>query len=155
MRRLFRAPVRLYERDLGWLLGARFACLTHVGRKSGRRYQTVPEVIGTTRATDEIFVVAGMGPTSDWYRNLRANPAVEIVVGRRRFAPGHRVLDEAEAVAVVADYERRNRWMSPIVRAGLSWLLGWCYDGSEAARHRLVRQLPVVAFRPRSHPAAQ
>jgi len=149
MRALFRAPVRLYDYDLGWLLG-RFACVTHVGRKSGRRYRTVLEVIGQTPATGEIRVVAGMGPESDWYRNVQANPAVEIVVGRRRFAPAHRVLDESEAADVVADYERRNRWILPIVHRVLSRLLGWRYDGSEAARHRMVRQLPVMAFRPRS-----
>jgi len=148
LRLFFRAPVRLYDHDLGWLLGRRFACVTHVGRKSGRRYRTVLEVIGTTPATGGIFVIAGMGPTSDWYRNIAANPAVEVDIGRRRFAPQHRVLEASEAVSIVADYERRNRWVTPIVRRILSRLLGWRYDGSDAARRRMVRQLPVVAFDP-------
>jgi hypothetical protein len=29
----------------------------------------------------------------------------------------------------------------------LSRLLGWRYDGSDAARARLARELPMVAFR--------
>jgi hypothetical protein len=29
----------------------------------------------------------------------------------------------------------------------LSWLVGWRYDGSAAARQRLVKELPLVAFR--------
>jgi len=58
------------------------------------------------------------------------------------------VLEESEAVSIVADYERRNRWVTPIVRRILSRLLGWRYDGSDAARRRMVRQLPVVAFDP-------
>ncbi|MFY9917277.1 MAG: nitroreductase family deazaflavin-dependent oxidoreductase [Mycobacterium sp.] len=149
LRWVFRAPIRLYDRGFGWLLGRRLLCLTHIGRKSGRRYRTVLEVVGTAAATGETMVVAGFGPSSDWYRNIQANPASEVVVGRRRFQPQHRVLDESEAETVIADYERRNRWIRPIVRRGLSALLGWRYDGSHAARQRLVRQLPVVAFRPR------
>ncbi|MGH3622860.1 MAG: nitroreductase family deazaflavin-dependent oxidoreductase [Sciscionella sp.] len=154
LRLLFRAPTRLYDRDLGWLLGKRFLCLTHIGRKSGRRYRTVLEVIGTTPATGEVaegevMVIAGMGPSADWYRNIQANPAVEVVVGRRRFPPAHRVLDDTEAAAVVRQYERRNRWVLPVIRPVLSTLLGWHYDGSETARTRLVHQLPIVAFRAR------
>lgn len=152
MRRLLRAPARLYDRDLGWLLGKRFLCLTHVGRRSGRRYRTVLEVVGTDPAAGEVMVIAGLGPSSDWYRNIQANPADQVVVGRRRFRPVHRALGETEAAAVMAGYERRNRLIGPLLRPVLSKLLGWRYDGSETARARLVRQLPVVAFRPGPEP---
>lgn len=148
-RLLFRAPTRLYDRDLGWLLGGRFLCLTHVGRRSGRRYRTVLEVIGTDPAAGEVMVIAGLGPSADWYRNIQANPPVEVVVGRRRFEPAHRVLDETEAAALMADYEHRNRLVKPLLRLLLSKLLGWRYDGTTAARECLVRQLPIVAFRAR------
>ena len=152
MRAVFRAPIWLYDAGFGWLLRERFLCLTHVGRKSGRRYRTVLEVVGTNPTAGEFMVIAGFGPSSDWYRNIAANPACEVIVGRRRFTPHHRVLDEAEAVGVIADYERRNRWILPLVRFLLSKLVGWRYDGSQEARERLVRQLPVVAFRPPTEP---
>jgi deazaflavin-dependent oxidoreductase (nitroreductase family) len=152
MHLFFRAPVRLYDNGLGWLLGQRFLCVTHVGRKSGRHYRTVLEVIGTQPASGEVVVIAGMGPSADWYRNIQATPAVEVVVGRLRFAPIHREVDETEAVTVIEEYERRNRWIRPILRPLLSRLLGWSYDGSDTARVRLVRQLPIVAFRPRPTP---
>jgi len=147
---IFRAPVRLYEHNLGWLLGRRFVCLTHIGRRSGRRYRTVLEVIATNPAAGEVVIIAGLGPSSDWYRNIQANPAVEVVTGRQRFEPVHRRLAEAEAMTVVADYERRNRWIGPVIRPVLSRLLGWRYDGTNTARRRMVRQLPLVAIRPRS-----
>lgn len=51
----------LYDWRAGWLLGHRFLRLTHVGRKSGRRYQTLLEVIGTGPAADEVIVIAGLG----------------------------------------------------------------------------------------------
>jgi deazaflavin-dependent oxidoreductase (nitroreductase family) len=152
MRAVFRVPIRLYDAGLGWLLRERFLCLTHVGRKSGRRYRTVLEVVGTNPTTGEFTVIAGFGPLSDWYRNIAANPACEVVVGRHRFTPHHRVLDEAEALGVIADYERGNHWILPLVRLLLNKLIGWRYDGSQEARERLVRQLPVVAFRPRTEP---
>lgn len=151
-RRLLRAPTRLYDWDAGWLLGHRFLRLTHVGRRSGRRYQTMLEVIGTGQAPGEVIVIAGLGPGSDWYRNIVAQPAAEVAIGRSRFAPTHRIVGEPEAVAVLADYERRNRWVAPVVHPMLSWLAGWSYDGSNDARQRLVRELPVVAFRPDAAP---
>jgi deazaflavin-dependent oxidoreductase (nitroreductase family) len=148
LRWLFRAPTRLYGWHLGWLLGRRFLCLTHTGRRSGKRYRTVLEVIGTGARTHEVAVIAGLGRSSDWYQNIQANPAVEVTIGRRRFRPDHRLLSEQEAVDVVADYERRNRWVLPLIRPVLSRLTGWRYDGGDRARRRLVRQLPVIGFRP-------
>jgi deazaflavin-dependent oxidoreductase (nitroreductase family) len=149
LRVIFRVPIRLYEHNLGWLLGRRFVCLTHIGRRSGRRYRTVLEAIGSDPAAGEVFVIAGLGPSCDWYRNIQANPAIEVIVGHRRFEPVHRLLGEAEAMTVVAEYERRNRWVSPVIRPVLSRLLGWRYDCTNPARQRMVHQLPVVALRPR------
>lgn len=41
-------------------------------------------------------------------------------------------------------------WYVPRIRLGLGWLAGLPSDGSDAAHARLVRQLPIAAFRPRS-----
>ena len=151
---IFRLPTHLYDWHAGWLFDRRLLRLTHRGRKSGRRYQTVLEVVGSDPATDEVIVVSGCGPSADWFQNLHAAPAEEITIGCRRFRPQHRILEETEASAVLADYERRNRLIAPIVRRGLTWLAGWSYDGSDAARARLVQQLPMVGFRPLDNPDA-
>ncbi len=148
-KRLLRAPARLYDWHLGWLLGRRFLRLTHVGRRSGRRYQTMLEVLGENPRSDELIVVAGLGRSADWYRNLQAGEAREVAVGRERFVPIHRELGEAEAVAVLAAYEGRNRVVAPLVRAVLSRLVGWRYDGSESARRALVHELPMIGLRSR------
>ena len=144
-RRMARLPGRLYDWNLGWLLGRRFLRLTHVGRRSGRRYRTVLEVVG--EAGDEVVVVAGFGRSADWFRNIVALPPIEVAIGRDRFRPQARVLPDEEAAAVLADYERRHRLVAPVVRRVLGWLVGWEYDGSAAARSRLVQELPFVAFR--------
>ena len=85
--RLLRAPARLYDWHAGWLLGRRFLCLTHVGRRSGHRYQTVLEVVGENRDRHEVIVVAGLGRSAQWYRNVLAGNATEVAIGRERFVP--------------------------------------------------------------------
>ena len=60
VRRLLRAPGLLYDWHAGWLLGHRFLRLTHLGRRSGRRYRTMLEVVGTGQAPGEVVVVAGL-----------------------------------------------------------------------------------------------
>jgi deazaflavin-dependent oxidoreductase (nitroreductase family) len=147
-RRLLRLPVLLYRSRLGWLLDHRFLLLTHAGRRTGLAHQTVLEVLRYDPETATAVVMAGFGPRSDWYQNLRRRPALEVVIGRRAFVPAHRELTEEEAIEVVADYERRNRLAAPILGAVLSRLLGWRYDGSDAARRRLVSERPLVALWP-------
>jgi deazaflavin-dependent oxidoreductase (nitroreductase family) len=147
----FRAPVYLYRWRLGWLLGKRFVLLTHYGRRTGLRRQTVLEVVEYRKQGPEVVVANGFGPNSDWVRNIQARPGeVEVTVGVRHFAASHRYLGEEEAMAVIEGYERRNRFMAPIVRAGFSWLLGWKYHGGESDRRRLVQQIPLIAFRPKA-----
>jgi deazaflavin-dependent oxidoreductase (nitroreductase family) len=144
-------PALLYDWHAGWLLGHRFLRLTHTGRRSGRRYQTVLEVIGTGSAPGEVIVIAGLGRSADWYRNLLAHPAIEVAIARDRFRPAHRVLSEPEAVAVLAKYEEQNRFVAPVVRRTLTWLVGWNYDGTDDARRRMAHELPLIAFRPDDH----
>ncbi len=147
-RRLLRAPTVLYRHGAGWLLGHRFLQLTHHGRKSGRPYDTVLEVVHRDAQRDELVVVVGLGAGADWWRNLQAGGPAVVRVSRRSFPARHRRLPPAEAVAVLADYEHRNRWVTPVLRAALSRLVGWRYDGTDAARRRLAEQLPLVGLSP-------
>jgi hypothetical protein len=95
----------------------------------------------------EAVVMSGWGRKASWFRNVEAGGAVEVQLGRERFAPEVRVLEPEEAAAVLADYERRNRLAGPVVRAVLSRLAGFRYDGSADGRRRVVEQLPLVGFR--------
>ena len=58
----FRAPVYLYRWRLGWLLGHRLLLLTHIGRRTGLRRQTVLEVVEYRKEIPEAVVVNGFGP---------------------------------------------------------------------------------------------
>lgn len=80
--------------------------------------------------------------------NVLAGGAVEIRIARLRFTPRFRSPATAEAVGVLADCERRNRMIAPVLRRVLSRLAGFRCDGSAAGRHRLVEALPLLAFSP-------
>lgn len=147
---LFRAPLPIYHLGLGWLFGKRVLLLTHIGRRTGLRRETLLEVV-EYRADGPEVVVANGFKGSDWVRNMEAKPdGVEITVGSHHFPAQHRFLGEQEAVNVIRDYEHRNRFIAPIVRKGFSWLLGWRYRGGEEDRRKLVQQIPLIAFRPRT-----
>jgi deazaflavin-dependent oxidoreductase (nitroreductase family) len=148
-----RAPVYLYRWRLGWLFGHRCLLLTHIGRRTGLRRQTVLEVVEYREQGPEVVVVNGFGPGSDWLRNIEARPGEEVTVGLQHFAASHRFLGEDEAARVIEGYERRNRFIAPLVRRGFSWLVGWQYRGGKGDRRRLVQQLPLLAFRPRDSQA--
>lgn len=147
-RAALRLPRRLYAHGLGPLLGNRFLRLTHTGRVTGRTHTTVLEVVARDRGTGEYIVVSGFGPRADWLRNVRAGGPVEITVGRRQLPARPRELDAAEAEAVFADYERRNRLARPILHAVLSRLLGWKYRGLRSRAARAVVCPLRVRMRP-------
>ena len=150
LRGLFRVPVYFYRWKCGWLLGHRFLLLTHIGRRTGLRHHTVLEVVQYREQGPEAVVLSAFGRNPDWLRNIEKTPDPEVVIGSRCFVAAHRFLCEEEAVSVISDYEQRNRLIRPIMRSVLSRLLGWRYDGPPDDRRRLVTQLPVIAFYPRS-----
>ena len=150
LRTLLGLPVHVYHARLGVLLGHRFLLLVHTGRKTGMHRETVLEVVQYDPITSESVVMAGWGRRTGWLHNVEAGLAHEVRTGRERFAPVYRLLPPEEAEGIFADYERRNRLIAPIIRAVLSRLLGWRYDGMPAARRLAVEQLSLVGFRPRA-----
>ena len=145
---LFRAPVYLYRWRCGRLLGRRFLLLIHIGRRTGRRRETVLEVMEYRKNSREAVVMSAFGRNADWLRNIAVTPDPRVVIGGERFVAAHRTLDPEEAIDVIGGYERRNWLMTPIIHLVLAYFLGWRYRGSEGDRRRLAGQLPLVAFRP-------
>lgn len=140
LQRLFlRAPVWIYRLRLGRLLGRRFLLLRHRGRRTGAVHETVLEVIG--RGGDEVFVISGFGPRSDWLRNIRESPPLLVETGGRSFVPDARFLDVEEAVSVLGLYAERNRRAASI--------LGKRLYGGEFDPRRLAGATTVVGLRPR------
>lgn len=103
MLRLFlRSPIGLYRMGLGFLMGKRFIMLEHVGRKSGEIRRTVLEVV--LNAAAAVYIAAGWGSSSQWFRNVQANPSVVFHHGSKRYEAKAVVVDQAEARRVMDAY---------------------------------------------------
>jgi len=59
----------------GPAMAGRYMVITHTGRKSGVKRRTP---VNYAIVNDEVYCTAGFGSVSDWYRNLIANPQVEV-----------------------------------------------------------------------------
>ena len=144
-RLVLRMPLVLYRLGLGWLLGHQFLLLTHAGRRTGRVRETALKVLRSDPATAESVVASAWGPTADWYRNIRAQPALVVCTAHDCYTPEQRLLPPEEAFVVFDDWVRRQRWFARLMlsQIGVSW------DVSETERRALVSGFPFVGFRPR------
>ena len=140
-----RLPRPLYRHGWGRLLGHTFLLIAHRGRKTGRRRETVAMVLTYDPETREAVVCSAWGPGTEWMRNLRAQPALEIRVGADRYVPEQRFLTEDEAVAAALEFQRTHPWRLRL----FATILGWGDLRSEQAVGALVRNRPFVAFRPK------
>ncbi len=95
--RLLRFPPRLlYALGLGPLYGRLILLLTTTGRKSGSPHVTplqYEEVDGA------IYMGAARGQQADWFRNIVANPNVEVRVKSRRFRGVAEPITDPERIA--------------------------------------------------------
>lgn len=141
----FRLPIYLYRFDAGWLLGKRGLMLLHRGRRSGRIYRTILEVISHNPATRESVVLSAWGEQADWYRNIQHTPALEIWTGRERYVPQQRFLPPEENYAVICDYRRRH----PLAFQVFARLFRYPLRAPEPQRRTFTENLRLVTFSPK------
>ena len=139
VRWLARAPIGLYRARLGFLLGSRLLMLEHLGRKSGARRYVVLEVVAHPRPGTYV-VASGFGTTTQWFRNVRANPHVRIYAGCCRPAPATaRLLTSDETAAALTAYAGAHprAWaaLEPVFETTL---------GARISDHET--SLPMIAF---------
>jgi deazaflavin-dependent oxidoreductase (nitroreductase family) len=94
LRLMLKAPGVLYHGPLAELMRSRCVMLlTTRGRRSG-----LPRTgaVSFMPLGEHYIVFSGWGTSSNWYRNIRAQPEVTITVGRRRMRATARVVEDAE-----------------------------------------------------------
>jgi deazaflavin-dependent oxidoreductase (nitroreductase family) len=138
---LLHAPVWLFRARLGFLFGKRIVMLEHEGRRSGKLRQTPLEVV--QRHGNAYVLCSGTGPGADWYRNLKAKPALALWVGSTRHRVDQRFLDDSEAATVFAGYESAH----PKAADRLTDLMGVSHDGTHEGRVKMVAAIPMVELR--------
>jgi deazaflavin-dependent oxidoreductase (nitroreductase family) len=144
---LFRLPLPLYRRGWGRLLGHTFLVLVHAGRKTGNPHATVAMTLSHDPETHEAVICSGWGQNTDWIKNIRARPALQIQIGREAFTPKQRFLTEDESFAVAVEFRRRHPWRVRLITSILGWDLS-----TDAAVRAFVCSRPFVAFRPQAAP---
>jgi deazaflavin-dependent oxidoreductase (nitroreductase family) len=107
---------KLYAIGLGSMVGRLVLLLTTTGRKTGLRRVTPLqyEVID-----GDFYVAAARGQSADWFRNIVANPCVEVAVKSRRFQGRAVPITEPQRIADFLKYrlERHPRMAGMILRS--------------------------------------
>jgi deazaflavin-dependent oxidoreductase (nitroreductase family) len=126
---LVRAPIWLYRRGLGRLLGSRILMLEHTGRSTGQPRYVCLEIVERP-SPDRIVIVSGFGERAQWYRNLRADTHCFVSTGRMRRVPAvARFLDEAEAEAALARYRAAHPADWELLRGAIEKAVGHPVEG--------------------------
>jgi deazaflavin-dependent oxidoreductase (nitroreductase family) len=141
-RLLFKLPNVFYNLGLGSLMGARFLQLAHVGRKSGKQYKTVIEVVKYDPAAEKVHVASGFKERSDWLKNIEANPDVEINLKGSLYHALAKRLDIPEAQDVLLEYAHKH----PLAMRELAKFMGYQVDGSDEDILALADELPIIEF---------
>ncbi len=147
LRLFLRMPALLYHGQLAAWMGRRLLVLTTRGRRTGR-----PRVSGLNYAVagETVYVIAGYGPSTDWYRNLRADPRVEVRVGRRRWPALARTITDPDERRRGLELLRRSALQQgpPRLLRPLVTRLGLDYDAEVRAFDANAAGMPLVALRP-------
>lgn len=141
---LLRFPILLYDAGLGGLLGKRFLLLRHTGRKSGKPRQAVIEVMRHDDTSGAYVVAAAWGEKSDWYRNIRKEPSVQITVGRATSRRRAEVLPPETGGEEFLRYAQRH---PTAFRTLTRTLMGEALPVTSETCLALGERVPVVAFR--------
>ncbi len=135
--------VPLFRLGMGPFFGNPFTgyimVLKLMGRKTGRiRYTPVNYAF----RNGNVYCISGAGKSSDWYHNLLANPAIEVILPTQAIS-GH--------VEEVTDLIERHLVIRPILKnAGFAGFLEG-YNPYTISDDELVRKtsgLPVLRIRP-------
>lgn len=129
---------------MGWIMGSRFLLLRHRGRHSGHTREVVLEVVRHDGGESTYYVASGWGMRASWYRNVTAEPRVEIEVGPRCMAAQAIALDNEAGRRELEDYGRRH----PTAMRQLGrMMLGRRFEPSEVSYVELAELVPVVALK--------
>jgi deazaflavin-dependent oxidoreductase (nitroreductase family) len=110
---------KLYDLGLGPLIGRFVLLLTTTGRKSGRP-RTTP--LQYEKIDGAYYVGSARGAQADWFRNLVANPLVEVRIKSQRWCGRAEAVTAPDRIADFLEFRLRHhpRLVGMILkRAGL------------------------------------
>ncbi len=148
-RALLKTPPLIYRGIVAEQLAKRCVMLvTTVGRRTG-----LPRTTGVSFMPhgSGFIVFSGWGTSSNWYRNVLANPAVEVQVGRRRMRCTARLIEQPERRReLMLQMRARSRSCGPppFTRGILKALRLFDYEGELNMAVAQGGDLPVLELVP-------
>jgi len=115
--RLLKYPPRLvYALGLGPLIGNLVLLLTTTGRKSGLKRVTALQY---EQINGDFFIGSARGTKADWFRNIQADPHVQVRVKSRRFQGVAEPITDRERIADFLEVrlKRHPRMIGGMLRA--------------------------------------
>jgi deazaflavin-dependent oxidoreductase (nitroreductase family) len=148
-RAVLKSTPLVYRGPIASLLASRCVLLlTHVGRRTGRPHTTA---ISFMPVGNGFVVFSGWGRSSNWYRNVLANPEVGVRVGGRQLRATARLVPEPERRRqLMLRMQARSggcgppRLMRPLFKA----LRLFDYDGEITLAVAQGGDLPVLEITP-------
>ncbi len=135
---------RLYDSGKGWIIGKFILLLTHTGRKSGIRYITPLQY---EKIAGAYYVGVARGLKADWFRNIQANPHVNIRVDRTEFDCVAEPVTDPDRVADFLEYRlKRHPFMVGLI---LKFANKFPMRPSRAQLLELSNSTPLVILRPK------
>ena len=145
----FKTPLFMHKLGLGgWerLIGVQWMFLTTIGRKTGKRRETLVDVMDYDSATDTYFIEAAYGTRADWYKNIQAHPVFEAQVGRRKFNASAKELNSQDTGETLVQFFRKK----PAYTRSVMAMVGLKFKDENELR-ALGDKLTLLAVTPLSH----
>ena len=143
LQKIFRVPVYLYKWGLGWMFGKRFVSFEHIGRKSGKHYQSVVEVVEIEKETGNVIVVAGYGNQAQWYKNLKQMSTTSIQLGSKKLTAKVEMISPEDGADIMLRYTNRYGKLTGMLFS----MMGYDWDGTEQGTRKIaIDHLRFVRF---------
>lgn len=144
----FKIPLFMHKLGFGgWerLIGAQWMLIATTGRKTGKRRETLVDVMDYNPTADTYYIEAAYGSHADWFKNIQANPLFNAQVGRRKFIAQAEILNEGDTGEILVQFFRRK----PAYTRSVMAMVGMKFKDEDELRV-LGKNLTLLAVKPQS-----
>lgn len=144
----FKIPLFMHKLGFGgWerLIGAQWMLIATTGRKTGKRRETLVDVMDYNPTTDTYYIEAAYGSHADWFKNIHANPLFNAQVGRRKFIAQAEILNEGDTGEILVQFFRRK----PAYTRSVMAMVGMKFKDEDELRV-LGKNLTLLVVKPQS-----
>ncbi len=142
MKKVQRIHRVLYAIGMGPVVGRIILLITTVGRKTGRKHVTPVQY---ELIDGKYYIGSARGMKSDWYRNLQANPNVEVQVKSLHFSGCAETITDPKRISDFLDHRLHTH---PIMVGMMMKMHGLPMQPSTQQLEELAGTLALVVIQP-------